>query len=524
MPASAQPDGDAISTSSSRASSVRASDAGGASSGTPGSPTGLLLRNAPLVVLGEAVPAVAAVVAMPLLVASLGVDRLGVLTLAWVVIGYFGMFDLGIGRATTQLVSARLAAGAHADVPGVVRTSMVLLLALGCAGGAVLAALAPWLVGGALRLPEELARESLGALRVLALTVPLVVLSSGLRGVLEARRRFAALAALRAALGVISFLGPLLVIPFSRSVLAVVVVLAAGRVVLLAVSALLCRDVLRAPTVPGARLDRAVAHELVRFGGWLTVSNALSPLLVLLDRFVVGAVVSVGAVAFYATPLELVQRAGVVPIAIGTVLFPAMAASALTDPAHARALFTSAVRLCLLGVFPILVVLVLWSHEGLELWLGAEFARESTSVVRWIAPGLLVNAVGAAAIVALQASGRPDLPAKFHVLELLGYAPLLWILASRYGVEGAAIAWSVRVAVDALLLMLAALQIFPLAPRTVLRLLAAVGGGLATLAVASIVVSTGAKIGVTGLVIAAAAVLAVRLVPAARRAAHEAAR
>ena len=89
MPASAQPAGDAISTSSSRASSPRASDAGVGSAGTPGSPTGLLLRNAPLVVLGEAVPAVAAVVAMPLLVAALGIDRLGVLTLAWVVIGYF---------------------------------------------------------------------------------------------------------------------------------------------------------------------------------------------------------------------------------------------------------------------------------------------------------------------------------------------------------------------------------------------------------------------------------------------------
>ena len=191
---------------------------------------------------------------------------------------------------------------------------------------------------------------------------------------------------------------------------------------------------------------------------------------------------------------------------------------------HARDLFTSAVRLCLLGVFPILVVLVLWSHEGLELWLGAEFARESTSVVRWIAPGLLVNAVGAAAIVALQASGRPDLPAKFHVLELLGYAPLLWILASRFGVEGAAIAWSVRVAVDALLLMLAAMRIFPMAPRTVLRLLVAVGGGLATLAVASTIVSTGAKVGVTALVAGVAVALAVRLVPAARLAVREVAR
>ena len=498
--------------SSSLAGPRRASDTGPIVRAGAASPLGLITRNAPLVVLGEVVPLAAAVVAMPLLLSRLGVDRLGVLSLAWVVIGYFSLFDLGIGRATTQMVASRLADGRGAQVPGVVRTSLALLLLLGCAGGALLASLAPWLVERVLQVPVDLTRETRTAFLLLALTVPLVVVGSGLRGVLEAERRFAAVATLRAALGLVSFLGPLAVAPFAPTLPAVVLVLAAGRVVLFLAALVLCRGTI---ALRGERPDRAAAGELLRFGGWLTVSNAVSPLLVLLDRFVVGAVVSVGAVAFYATPLEVVQRAGVVPIAIGTVLFPAMAASAFTDPRHARDLFATALRLCPLGVYPILMLLVLWSHEGLDLWLGPAFARESSAVVRWIAPGLLLNALACASLFALQASGRPDLPAKFHVLELIGYVPLLWWLAGRYGLEGAAMAWTARVALDALLLVAAALQRFPLAPPALLRLVLATSLGLASIGVASAIEATAVKLAVTVLVATALVGLGPRLLAAA---------
>ena len=66
-----------------------------------------------------------------------------------------------------------------------------------------------------MQVPREMAAETRTAFSLLALTVPLVVVGSGLRGVLEAERRFAAVAALRAALGLVSFLGPLAVVPFA---------------------------------------------------------------------------------------------------------------------------------------------------------------------------------------------------------------------------------------------------------------------------------------------------------------------
>jgi len=51
--------------------------------------------------------------------------------------------------------------------------------------------------------------------------------------------------------------------------------------------------------------------------------------------------------------------------------------------------------------------------------------------------------------------GRPDLPAKFHLLELGLYAVGAWLLVRAFGVTGAALAWTGRVTVDAGLLGIA---------------------------------------------------------------------
>ena len=94
-----------------------------------------LARNTALNVVGQVVPMLAAVIAIPILIDHLGASRFGVLTLAWAAIGYFNLFDLGLGRALTQIVAARLAGtGPRGELTTVAWTalSLMLLLGVGC--------------------------------------------------------------------------------------------------------------------------------------------------------------------------------------------------------------------------------------------------------------------------------------------------------------------------------------------------------------------------------------------------------
>ena len=83
----------------------------------------LLARNSILNLIGQGTPIIAAIIAIPILIERLGTDCFGVLTYAWMVIGYFSLFDLGLGRALTILVAERLCSYQEIEIPAIVWTS-----------------------------------------------------------------------------------------------------------------------------------------------------------------------------------------------------------------------------------------------------------------------------------------------------------------------------------------------------------------------------------------------------------------
>src|SRR5579859_2241766 len=87
----------------------------------------LLARNAVWNLLGSGAPMVVAVVCIPILIRGLGKERFGVLTLAWILISYAGLFDLGLGRALTQLVARKLGARDEREIPALAWTSLLLM-------------------------------------------------------------------------------------------------------------------------------------------------------------------------------------------------------------------------------------------------------------------------------------------------------------------------------------------------------------------------------------------------------------
>src|SRR6267378_6848515 len=121
----------------------------------------LLARNTVWNLLGQLLPMAVGVVAIPLLIRGIGVARFGVLSLAWIVIGYFSLFDLGIGRALTKLVADKLGADEEHSIPPLAWTSLLLLFLLGVLGGLVTFTISPWLVHRSLKVPLELQAETL---------------------------------------------------------------------------------------------------------------------------------------------------------------------------------------------------------------------------------------------------------------------------------------------------------------------------------------------------------------------------
>jgi len=410
----------------------------------------LLARNAVINLLGSVAPLLVAIVTIPMLVTGLGTDRLGFLTVAWVLIGYFSLFDLGLGRALTKLVSEKLGSGDVAEVGALSWTALFLMAGLGLFGSVALALVAPWLSSAALKIPTELQGEARISLFLMAASLPFVIVTAGLRGLLEANQRFGLINALRVPMGVFNYVGPLLVLPFSTSLVPITAALVVGRILAFGGHLWICLSSI--PHLGGVRMERKYLRSLVSFGSWITLSNIVSPLMSYMDRFLVGALVSMTAVAYYVTPYEVVMKLGLLPAALLGVLFPAFSATIGVARDRTRLLLDRATRAIFLGIFPLALTIVTLAPEILDLWLGSEFAVSSTPVLRWLAAGILINSIAQIPYAVIQSAGRPDLVAKFHLAELPFYALMIVFLGTRWGIEGVAIAWTVRAAGDAVLL------------------------------------------------------------------------
>src|SRR5260370_3776173 len=89
----------------------------------------------------------------------------------------------------------------------------------------------------------------------------------------------------------------------------------------------------------GFALKLSLVHPLLVLGGWMTVSNLVSPIIVYLDRFLIWALLSVSTVAAYTVPFGMVTRLTVIPGAMAGVLLPPFAFARCQEPDITALLF-----------------------------------------------------------------------------------------------------------------------------------------------------------------------------------------
>jgi len=400
---------------------------------------------------GLAFPLLIAVVTVPALIGRLGHERFGLLALAWGLIGYAGALDLGIGRALTQKVSRLRGDGNLSAVPNVLVTAERITLIAGLAGGALIALAGlfgaeTWV--GAATTPRT---EITIAIFLLAIALPAQAMSATYRGLNEAFLNFKGINLLRVGLGAVNFGGPYLVSLYTVELPWLVATLVASRLMALAVFRWLahaCIDDWRSVKV-GAAYSSAAAKSLFSFGGWVTVSSVVSPMLVQADRFLIASMLSATAVTAYVVPYEVVVQSLILVGAVSSVLFPMLSRLMREEPNGWQRYFhrwlVRVAGMMLLACVAIALLL----PDVLKLWLENDLQPESILVGQILCLGVFANAIGSMYFALLHAKGRADLTAKLHIVELPLFVTALVFLLHQYGLPGAAWAWVGRMVLDA---------------------------------------------------------------------------
>lgn len=418
---------------------------------------------------GQVLSLVAALAAIPYLVHGLGPERFGILSIAWAVLGPLSLFDLGLGQATTKFVAECLGRNQIEELPAVVWTSLSAQMLLGTAVALVAAAPVPLLVDHFLNVSPEAAEEARSCFFVLAGSFPVVMAGNALLGVVAATQRFDLLNCVKVPTSISIFLLPAVALMLGIRLPGIV-----GLLVLARLGAALGYLSVCMKLFPVLRhkfsFDPRKLKALLAYGGWVSVSNFLSPLLTYADRFVIGSVLTMSSVGYYTAPNEVITKAWVLPASLVATLFPAFSsldAGGAKDKVEEICVRSLKSLVLLMG--PCVLLVMVFAPSILRLWLGADFAVHSTAVLQIFCAGTFATSLAYIPYFLLQGVGRPDLTAKFHLLEVPFYAVALWVLLPWLGLKGAALAWTFRLCLDAVFLFGAAFSLRLISLHSFLR-------------------------------------------------------
>ena len=443
-------------------------------------------RNLTWNVAGEGLPALAAVVAIPVLVHRLGAERFGILTLSWMLAGYFGLFDLGLGRALTQALVQQWNHGNRANAAALFWSTLGVMLAASVSAASTLALAGPWLVRSALRIPFALQSQTLTACYLIAIGLPMLISASALRAALTAADRFDLLNLIRTPIGIMSFVAPLAVLMFTHSLAWLIGALMLNR----AVSwALYFGAALHA--IPDLRvhfaIDLRAMPPLFGFGAWISVSALVAPMLVYMDRFLIGALLPVAALAAYSVPMEIVSKSFVFPAAVSGVMFPAFARCGLESREAATVLFVRAVKLIALVLIPVFAALIAFAPQIMATWIDPRFARQSAELLQILAIGGFITGLAWIPLALLHGVRRPDLPAKLHLVDFPVYALMLAVAIRRFGLAGAALIWTARMLLENLVLFAMAARYLEVTAQSAAKAAVGLAGAIMLLAAGALI-------------------------------------
>jgi O-antigen/teichoic acid export membrane protein len=331
-------------------------------------------------------------------------------------------------------------------------TALTINASFGVAGGLILFGVGRLLLGHIINVSPDLHSEAVASLPWLSLAVPLTTVTLVLAGTLEGRERFLTLNILTVA-GLTMFqLAPLAYAYWVGPALGGLIM--AATLALFVSTALSFAVVASSLPVRGRpRIDAARLGELLRYGGWITVTGLVGPLLTVVDRILIGSVLGARAVTRYTVPFALVSRAQILSSSLARTVFPRFSMLDVADAANVSREALSA----LAGVMTVFTVVGTVAIEPfLRAWVGGDIGSSSAPVGEILLMGMWLNSLAVVPFALLQAQRRPDLPAKFHVLELAPYLGGLTLGLHFGGIQGAAWAWTGRAGVDALLLFWAA--------------------------------------------------------------------
>ncbi|MFH1139867.1 MAG: flippase [Pseudomonadota bacterium] len=398
---------------------------------------------------GHILPLIFALTTLPMYIKLIGEERYGVLSLVLLFFGYFGLLDLGLGRATAQKI-AEMHNACIEEREEVFWTALISNFGLGLFFGILICPIAYSVIGSNIENTVTFRNEILLTIPLFVIALPLTTISSVLKGALQGREQFLSLNIVTTiGSGLFQFFPLVAAILFEPTLSYLILSLLIAKGINIVILFCFCKKYLE---LKNFSFKKRTALMLLEFGGWITISSIISPLLTTIDRIMIGSMLGTNMVTSYVVPSDLVQKGGIIPSSLAVAIFPKLASE--SSNSYKKKLTIKCLIFIGIIITPCVIFGIQIFEPFLSLWISKDFSEKAANIGHILAVGFWFNSSARIPYIELLAKGKPDVVAKCHLLEFIPYVILLWLFLKNYGIEGAAIAWSLRVFLDTILLFI----------------------------------------------------------------------
>lgn len=399
-----------------------------------------LIKNSALNFVGFIIPTMVAIPSLGILARILGTEKFGLFTLVFAIVGYASIFDAGLTRAVIREIS--LHRNNNDEQKKIISTSVISIAVLGCLAAMLIYFFSPS-ISLLLKVSSINSNDANTALQVLSLSIPFFLLNQIWLAYLEGYECFSSVNIQKIIGNSCIATFPAIFSYYSPTLTFAVWGLFWGRMVSLFISLFFTRKIVFGS---GFLFSYTVFIRLIKFGGWMTVSNIISPLMVYFDRFIISNTLGATYVAYYSAPAEGVNRILNIPNSLARALFPKL--SGVVAERDKIKLERLSYLIILASCIPIVALGIAYAKYIMLFWMGAEYLGEPVVVLRILLIGLLFNSLAQIPFVKIQAKGSSKTTAFLHLAEVVPYLFLIFFMSKYYGLIGVALSWTIRVVVD----------------------------------------------------------------------------
>lgn len=375
----------------------------------------------------------------PFVVHRLGDVEYGVWVLAISSVNYLALLDLGMRSSVLRFVSKGHTQNDHESASEFLSAALwvrlqisVLVLIL----SGVLAAVFPIMF----KVPPALTHAAREAILIIGVTTAVTMSLGVLGGVLSALNRYDLQSYSTVVQLVIRVVGVVWVLLAGYGIVAIALVELLSAVVGNMLLAWFARRVYPQVQIRLKKPKWDVLRQIWSYSIYVFTITVAIQLIYQTDNLVVGAFVSAAAVTFYSIGNSLCRYTDQIVGSMTMTFVPAASTyEAAGDTTSLRSLYVNGTRATIALSLPILLTLIVRGHTFIRLWMGAEYARTSGTVLMILAFGLMFSLQNNPAGAIAYGVEKHKTLAKWALGEAISNLTLSIVMAHFFGLYGVAI-------------------------------------------------------------------------------------